>query len=96
MVLTVHNKHIIVFKEKGFQLPMPFECWEIIENANIVLCFLQQIQDNGLACTKQQAITIKKINYDTYPYVFSVPIFLWNIQILFVFSNTEQCLMVGY
>ena len=95
MVLTEHNKHIIVFKEEGFQLPMPSKCWEIIENANIVLHFLQQIQDDGLAYTKQEAITIKKK--------------LWHISICFLsthilmkysdfvcLSNIEQCLMVGY
>ena len=44
MVLMMQNERIIVFRQVGFQLPEPLLWWEIIENANIVLCFLKQIQ----------------------------------------------------
>ena len=40
MVLTMLNKQIIVFHEKGFQLP---HCWEMIENGNIFLAETKQL-----------------------------------------------------
>ena len=35
MVLTMKDKGIPVIQEAEFQLPVPSQCWEMIENANI-------------------------------------------------------------
>ena len=35
MVLTVQYSYVLVFLEERFQLPVPSQCWEIIENINI-------------------------------------------------------------
>ena len=37
MVLTMHYKWVIVIHKEGFQLPQPYQFWEMIENANIFL-----------------------------------------------------------
>ena len=33
MVLTLHNKHVIVFNGEGFQLPVPSQRWEMIKDS---------------------------------------------------------------
>ena len=46
MVLTMQDKWVLVIQEKKFQLPVPSECEETIENLNQFLCFLKRIQYN--------------------------------------------------
>ena len=41
--MIMHDKQILVFHEKLFQVPVPFQYWEMIENAAI-LCFLRTIE----------------------------------------------------
>ena len=41
MVFTIQTKLAIIFHEKGFQLPVQFQFWKIIEKVNIHLCFLE-------------------------------------------------------
>ena len=36
--LIMQNKRVIVFHKVGFWLPLPSQCWEMIENANIFSC----------------------------------------------------------
>ena len=38
------DKHSLDCWGEGFQLPVPYQCWEIIGNANIFPCFLETIQ----------------------------------------------------
>ena len=45
MVLYIHHGWVCVFCEKGFQLPGPFRCWEIIENA---LCIFYVTRMNSV------------------------------------------------
>ena len=40
MVLIMEDEQIHVFHEVGFQLPVPSQCWEMKQNANIFLCIL--------------------------------------------------------
>ena len=39
------NKWVLVFHEVGFQLPDPYQCWEIIENENI---YVQHNEGSGM------------------------------------------------
>ena len=39
-----NRAQVIVFHKEGFQLPVPSECREMVENTNIILCFQKQIQ----------------------------------------------------
>ena len=39
-ILTMQNKPVLVFQEEGFQLPVSYPCWEMIENGNTFLYFL--------------------------------------------------------
>ena len=39
MVLTMEEKRVHVFHEKGFQLPVPFECWEQSQFSNMFFLF---------------------------------------------------------
>ena len=49
-VLSLKGKHVLVFHEKGFQLPVPSECCEMIQNTNMYSCPLKTIHHviNGL------------------------------------------------
>ena len=45
MVLHMEVKQVIVIHKWKFEVPAPYEYWEIIENANIYIsCFLKYIQ----------------------------------------------------
>ena len=37
MELIVQDELVLVLNKEGFQQPVPFQCWEIIENANIYI-----------------------------------------------------------
>ena len=39
MVLSIQYKQVLVFHWAGFQLPMPSQCWETIENSDIFLFY---------------------------------------------------------
>ena len=42
MIFTMKDKQVLDFHKEGFQLPVPIQFWEMIENAKIV-CFLKQV-----------------------------------------------------
>ena len=44
IVFTMHDKLVLVFHEKGCQLPVPSQCWEMIENEDMFLCLLRTIK----------------------------------------------------
>ena len=37
IVLTLHDEHVIVFYDKGFNPPVPTQIWEMEGNLNIFL-----------------------------------------------------------
>ena len=39
MLVTMQDKMVLVFKETGFHIPVPSQCWEIIKNVNISFMF---------------------------------------------------------
>ena len=41
LLLTIQDDHMLVFHEEEFQLPMPSQVWEMIENATLVSYFLK-------------------------------------------------------
>ena len=43
-VLSLKGKHVLVFHEKWFQLPVPSECCEMIQNTSMYWCLLKTIQ----------------------------------------------------
>ena len=43
MVLPMQDIQVFVFHEEGFQLPTSSQCREMIENADIAMCFLKEI-----------------------------------------------------
>ena len=47
MVLIMHDKQVLVFHEDGFYLSVSSECHEMIDNANIFLCFKKIIQHSS-------------------------------------------------
>ena len=47
MALIMQDKQACILHKEQFQLAVPFQCWVIIENENIFLCFLKQIQHQG-------------------------------------------------
>ena len=44
MVLNMQNKQVFAFYEERFHLRQPYQCWERIDNANIILCFTNLTQ----------------------------------------------------
>ena len=43
IVLALQDKQVLVFNEEEFPLPVPSQCWAMLRNANIFLCFLKII-----------------------------------------------------
>ena len=41
MVWNKQDKQVFVFHKEGFQLPVPYQCWEMIDNSNIFICLLK-------------------------------------------------------
>ena len=39
IVISMRDKLVLVFREKWFQIPMPCQYWEIMENANMFPCW---------------------------------------------------------
>ena len=70
VVLTMHDKQVLVFHEEELQLPVPFSCWEIIQTANtfFISDTLMQDSSNSIAnapelqqsCTKLLCLCLMK------------------------------------
>ena len=43
MLLTMEDKQVLVIHKVRFQLPLPSEFWELLENLNIFSCLLKLI-----------------------------------------------------
>ena len=41
MLLTMEDEQVLIFYKEGFQPTAPSQCWEMVQNANIFLCFLK-------------------------------------------------------
>ena len=50
-ISVMFDKRVVIIQEEGFQLPVPFQDWEMIENANIFLC----IQNIFIQCDERIA-----------------------------------------
>ena len=44
VALAMQDKQVLVFHGERFQLHVPSQCWEMIENANTFLYFLKFLQ----------------------------------------------------
>ena len=44
IILNMQHEQHVVFHEEGSQLPTPFQCWKMIQNANITLHSLRKTQ----------------------------------------------------
>ena len=62
MILTVLNKQVLVFHEKGFQLLAPPQCQKMIGNANMHLCFLENNSVDSLN-TKMPSYQYRNSHY---------------------------------
>ena len=62
MVSTMYDEWVLVFHKERFKLPPPFQSWEIMENANIFLCFYIYINSiqQGLQQIKKK-VTISPV-----------------------------------
>ena len=44
MILNRQDKQILVFHKEGFLLPVPYHCWEMINNSNTFIFLLKLMQ----------------------------------------------------
>ena len=51
MALVLQDKQVLVFHKVGIQWPVTSQSWEMIENSNMFLCFLNYIQHDRVKCT---------------------------------------------
>ena len=42
----MQDKQVLVFQETGFQPPVPYQCWEMVENENTLFVSYNKIQNS--------------------------------------------------
>ena len=58
MILTMQDKHVIVYLKEGFPLPVLSQCWEMIMNCNYIFMF----STNKFDMTRVKMISYQYLN----------------------------------